>query len=203
VNIIESEKRIPKGFNPLRIIILENNNIIYFPSSWYFLKESAAKHYKAGMESCRKNDYINGAEEFQNCIKEDNNIHAWFYLGLALEHLKEYVKAIDAYRMAIKINGNYAEAYAELGCALIKNYNIEEAFINLKKAIELNPQYSLAYYNLGRLQISQGNYREGYCNIDKAFEYESRVEKRNKFEWFIDDADVFADKIPVAVQAFE
>ena len=51
--------------------------------------------------------------------------------------------------MAIKIKPDFAEAYSNLGIALVAEGKNEEAISHYKMAIKIKPDYADAYNNLG------------------------------------------------------
>ena len=65
-------------------------------------------------------------------------------------------EAIAAYRQAIAINPNYAEAYSHLGNALQEQGQLDAAIAACQQAITLNPNYAEAYGNLGNALKDQG-----------------------------------------------
>ena len=72
-----------------------------------------------------------------------------YNLGIALRDQNKLEEAVAAYRKAIELKPDYAEAHYNLGIALRDQKKPAEAEAAFRKAIELKPDYPEAYYNLG------------------------------------------------------
>lgn len=99
----------------------------------------------------------------------------------AIGHLKkgdEYLKekkfslAIAEYKISLKLNPYYKEAFHQLALAYFKENNLEEAEKNFKKAIELHENYFDAHNNLGLVYEEQGKLEEALKEYNKAKEIE-------------------------------
>ena len=181
VIILESGRRIHKDFDPIRILVLANNEIRVHSWLGRFRLLEAAKHFRLGLDLVQKGDFEAGAFAFKKAIEIDpKDFQAWFNYGLALEKAKDYEGAIDALQNAIEVKGDYSKAHYELGNVLIGTGDEERATYHLKRAIEINPKYALAYFRLGCLQKSQGNHEEASRNLNNAIKYESDAERQDK-----------------------
>jgi type IV pilus assembly protein PilF len=93
----------------------------------------------------------------------------------------DYFKRLDEaekfYREAIRLRGDYSEAYNNLGTVYLRQNRLDEAIGMFRKALE-NLYYAtpeLAYYNLGRAHEEKGE-------EDKAIEfYEMAIELRRPY----------------------
>lgn len=188
VVILESGRRIHKDFDPIRILVLANNDIQVYSWLGRFRRAEAAKQFRLGLELVQKEDFEAGAVAFKKASDLDpKDFQAWFNCGLALEKAKDYEGAIDALQNAIEVKGDYSEAHYELGNVLIKTGDEERATYHLERAIEINPKYALAYFRLGCLQKSQGNYEEASRNLNNAIKYEPNAERRDKIRACLDE----------------
>jgi tetratricopeptide (TPR) repeat protein len=79
-------------------------------------------------------------------------------------------EAIAAFRNAIELKPDYADAYYNLGVALSDKGQYDEAIAANRKAIELKPDYTDAYYNLGIALFDKGQYDEAIAAYRKALE---------------------------------
>ena len=67
----------------------------------------------------------------------------WNLLGIAYKKTGDIKKALDAYRNALLINPDYAEAHFNMGNSLILQGSIEEAERAFEKAAQLQPKNAL------------------------------------------------------------
>lgn len=74
---------------------------------------------------------------------------AWFNLGAALQGLKLYEKAIDAYLYSTAIDEKFDYAYRNLGDAYIRVKNYKDAIGALEKVLELSIPEDVIYEALG------------------------------------------------------
>jgi predicted O-linked N-acetylglucosamine transferase (SPINDLY family) len=72
----------------------------------------------------------------------------WYNLGISLQGMDKLDDAITAYRQAIRMKPDYAEAHANLGKALRNAARLDEAIACFREAIRLNPNLLYAYENL-------------------------------------------------------
>ena len=71
-----------------------------------------------------------------------------YNLGVALVAEGKNEEAISHYKMAIKINPDFAEAYNNLGAVLFNAKMTEEAIDYFKEAIRVQPDFAAAQKNL-------------------------------------------------------
>ena len=76
-------------------------------------------------------------------------------LGLILSDKKEFKKAIDSFKKAIKIKPDFAIAYNNLGNIYKNNGKTNLAIKHYKKAIGINPKSPEPYNNLGNIYKSK------------------------------------------------
>ena len=77
-------------------------------------------------------------------------------------------EAIAAYRTAIRLKPDYAEAHYNLGIALHDQGKLEEAIAEYRTAIRLKPDYANAHYNLGLALHDQGKLEEAIAEYRAA-----------------------------------
>jgi Flp pilus assembly protein TadD len=93
------------------------------------------------------------ADVVEQCPK---NSRAHNNLGEALKEEGRLDKAIDEYRIAIRLDERNAEAHDNLGVALREQGRWEEAIRCYLSALQANPQFALAYNNLALARAHQG-----------------------------------------------
>jgi tetratricopeptide (TPR) repeat protein len=86
----------------------------------------------------------------------------------AYYYAKNYKKAEEELREAIRINPNYAEAHNNLGILLTELKRYDEAEEEYRKAIKINPKLAEAHNNLGFLLAELKRYEEAEKEYRKA-----------------------------------
>jgi tetratricopeptide (TPR) repeat protein len=81
---------------------------------------------------------------------------------------KKLPEAIDAYKLAIRLDANYAPAYGGLGDVYLNSGNSEQALVAYKEQVRLAPNDSMAQYDLGYFYIAMGRYGEAFAPLVKA-----------------------------------
>jgi tetratricopeptide (TPR) repeat protein len=62
------------------------------------------------------------------------------------------------------------EAHNNLGNALLKEGNVDEAIVQYQKALQINPDYAKAHYNLGCALFQKGNVDEAIEHFQRALQ---------------------------------
>jgi tetratricopeptide (TPR) repeat protein len=81
---------------------------------------------------------------------------------------KKWPEAIDAYKLAIRLDANYAPAYGGLGDAYLNSGNSEQALAAYKEQVRLAPNDAAAQYDLGYFYNSMGRHGEAFAPLVKA-----------------------------------
>src|SRR5258708_1429310 len=92
----------------------------------------------------------------------------WTNEGISLHNLKQYEEALTAHEQAIRLNPNYALAYAGKGISLNGLKRYEEALTAHEQAIRLNPNYALAYAGKGNSLYGLKRYEEALTAYQQA-----------------------------------
>jgi tetratricopeptide (TPR) repeat protein len=90
------------------------------------------------------------------------------FQGIALSRISEIDKAERAFRTAIKLRPNYAEALGNLGTILREAEKFEEAEIVLGKALDLNSNIIEANNSMGLVLSHLGRHEEALKYLDAA-----------------------------------
>lgn len=91
-------------------------------------------------------------------------------LGLVYKELKDYDRAIEAFKTAIKIDSKYKKPYLNIGSTYIDQGNLDMGLSYYQKALELDPYYSLAYLAIGDFYLRQKDFNQSLVNLKKALE---------------------------------
>jgi len=81
---------------------------------------------------------------------------------------KKWPEAIDAYKLAIRLDANYAPAYGGLGDAYFNSGNSEQALVAYKEQVRLAPNDATAQYDLGYFYNAMGRHGEAFAPLVKA-----------------------------------
>ncbi|MFP4220250.1 MAG: tetratricopeptide repeat protein [Phormidium sp.] len=73
---------------------------------------------------------------------------AWDNMGVSLAYLERYEESLNAHRMALDLNPDYANAWNNLGATLFDLERYGEAIEAFEQALDLNPEDDLARSNL-------------------------------------------------------
>ncbi|HYC30264.1 MAG TPA: tetratricopeptide repeat protein, partial [Chitinophagaceae bacterium] len=93
---------------------------------------------------------------------------AWFNLAAALQGLKLYEKAIDAYQYALAIDEKFDYAYRNMGDAYIRLRKYREAIEVLEKVLELSRPEDVIYEAIGHCYDRLQNYAQARFYFRKA-----------------------------------
>src|SRR6266849_2588582 len=81
---------------------------------------------------------------------------------------KKWPEAIDAYKLAIRLDPNYAKAYGGLGDVYLNSGNSEQALVAYKEQVRLAPNDAQAQYDLGYFYNFMGRHGEAFAPLVKA-----------------------------------
>jgi tetratricopeptide (TPR) repeat protein len=81
---------------------------------------------------------------------------------------KKWPEAIDAYKIAIRLDANYAPAYGGLGDAYFNSGNSEQALVAYKEQVRLAPNDAQAQFDLGYFYNAMGRHGEAFGPLVKA-----------------------------------
>ncbi len=109
----------------------------------------------------------------------DRAAEDWLKEGLRLQQLERYQGAIDAYKMAIKFQPAFVDAYYNLGIAYgsLEDSGVElihKAIWAFKQVIRIKPDFIYAHSALGASYIKQGEYGEALMILTAALQLEQK-----------------------------
>ena len=81
---------------------------------------------------------------------------------------KKYPEAIDAYKLAIRLDPNYAPAFGGLGDAYLNSGNSQQAEVAYKEQVRLSPSDAQAQFDLGYFYNAMGRHGEAFAPLVKA-----------------------------------
>jgi tetratricopeptide (TPR) repeat protein len=110
------------------------------------------------MYAMMKNDYVKALVYFYKSTEaKPEYAAAWFNLGYAYQQKEDLTKAIENYRMAVKLDTMDPKAVSNLAFCLNKTGNVEEAVSLNKRIIKLRPKMEMPYMNIAMYFFKQGD----------------------------------------------
>ncbi len=103
-----------------------------------------------------------------NSLVQNTGANEYFQQGLNFAAQQNTASAEEAFRRAIQIDPNFAEAYANLGSILANQNKLAEAVSYLQTAIRLKPKVPEFYYMLGKVLSAQNKRAEAVESLKKA-----------------------------------
>ena len=131
--------------------------------------ERAQEHVKKGAALVTEGKYDAAVAELQKAVELNrDSIEGYTQLGNAYRGLKQYDKAIEAYRAAKKIDRYVTRPHIENAKALVEMGQIEPAIDELNHVIELDSKSLEAMLLLGRVSMMPRPLPEGGTGVPKA-----------------------------------
>jgi tetratricopeptide (TPR) repeat protein len=93
-----------------------------------------------------------------------------FKRGLIVSHTGDHRAAAEEFERAIRLDPDFAEAYANAGIEYASTGSYRGAEARFKRAIELDPASSIAWCNLGVLLVKAGRAQEAETAIRRSLE---------------------------------
>jgi len=136
----------------------------------FFLKQGDLQRATLAHQLCRPDEKVTDSGK----AAED-----WLKEGLRLQQLERYQGAVDAYKMAIKYQPNFVDAFYNLGVAYgsLEDSGLElihKAIWAFKQVIHIKPDFIHAYSALGASYIKQGEYEGALKILTDALDLEAR-----------------------------
>jgi len=104
----------------------------------------------------------------KNILVQNTGANEYFQQGLSLAAKQDTEGAEAAFRRAIQIDPNLAEAYANLGSLLANQNKLEEAVPNFQTAIRLKPNVPEFHYMFGQVLYAQDKVSDAVESFKKA-----------------------------------
>ncbi len=113
------------------------------------------------------------AQATQEKVKAANEKAAqdYFKYGLILAEENRYADSAKAFRNALSIKPDWAEAHSLLGSVLTQLGSFSEAEQELRKAVQIKPDYAEGWNYLGEFLKSRGKDKEAQEAFDKAKQF--------------------------------
>ncbi|MEA2866528.1 MAG: hypothetical protein QOE39_1243 [Bradyrhizobium sp.] len=137
--------------------------------AWRAILEVIPQHQEAaarlGRLAWKDGDYAAAATLLERAVASDAPASVWFDLGLVRQDLRDYSGAATAYRKALEIKPDYAEAALNLGIVLQEKGDVDDAMRAYAEAYRLRPStfgkiaMALTSASYGRLWLDEASLR--------------------------------------------
>jgi tetratricopeptide (TPR) repeat protein len=124
--------------------------------------QSAEAAARLGRLAWEDGDHANAASLLERAAAGDAPASVWFDLGLARQDLHDYHGAATAYRKAIELKPDHAEAALNLGTVLQELGDLDSAMRGYREAYRLRPQM------FGRIAMALTSASHGRLWLDEA-----------------------------------
>ena len=129
--------------------------------------------FKKAVQLFNEKKYQDAVGIFGKLIEKDShNARYYSWLGVTLQKLGCYEKALKEKRKAQELDPENAEYHYSLGITLHKLGRYEEDLKETQKALELDPENAAYHYSLGVTLNKLGRYEEDLKETQKALELE-------------------------------
>jgi tetratricopeptide (TPR) repeat protein len=137
--------------------------------AWQAILEVVPQNVEAaarlGRLAWEDGDHAIAASLLERAVASEAPASIWFDLGLVHQDLRDYDKAASAYRKALEIKPDYAEAALNLGVVLQESGDLDSAMRAYAEAYRLRPQMfgtiamALTSASYGRLWLDEAALR--------------------------------------------
>ena len=116
----------------------------------------------------------------QQVKRDPGSAAAWFGVGTASAHLKQYNQAVHAYREAIRNQAEYGEAWHKLGVAYANLKEYDHAIHAYRDALRIQRDNAEVWYGLGdtHYELKQ------YAHAIHAYREALRIQPENPNAWY-------------------
>jgi tetratricopeptide (TPR) repeat protein len=105
------------------------------------------------------------------------NATEWFDVGITLYNQDRFNDSVQAYKKAIEIDPQFAEAWNNMGIDLGMLGRYDEAFKAFSNATTINSTYAEAWYNMGVIFDLKGDYNSAIQAYSRAIEINQSYQK--------------------------
>jgi tetratricopeptide (TPR) repeat protein len=128
--------------------------------------------------------------EIETILVQNPAANEVFQQGVNLAKQQNMEGAEAAFRRAIQMDPNFAEAYANLGSILANQNKLAESLPNFENAIRLKPNSPEFHYMLGQVLYAQNKMADAVESVKKArdlFRKQGKTQEANTLEQVLKD----------------
>ena len=128
---------------------------------------------------------VRAESPLNNSLVQNTGANEYFQQGLNFAAQQNRASAEAAFRRAIEIDPNFAEAYANLGSILANQNKLAEALPYFETAIRLKPNVPEFYYMRAKVLSAQNKRAEAVESVKKArdlYRKQGKTQAANKLD---------------------
>jgi tetratricopeptide (TPR) repeat protein len=128
---------------------------------------------------------VRAESPLNNSLVQNTGANEYFQQGLNFAVQQNTASAEEAFRRAIQIDPNFAEAYANLASILANQNRLAEALPYLETAIRLKPNLPEFYYMRAKVLSAQNKRAEAVESVKKArdlYRNQGKTQAANKLD---------------------
>jgi tetratricopeptide (TPR) repeat protein len=111
----------------------------------------------------------------QEVKRDPANAAAWYSVGVAFAHLKQYSQAVQAYREAIRNQAEYDEAWHKLGVAYANLKEYDHAIHAYRDAVHIRKENAETWYAWAILTMNLSSMPTPFMPIGRHCTYSRRI----------------------------
>ena len=92
----------------------------------------------------------------------------YYYLGVAWDRKGDAARALEAYRKALELKPDYAQAHSSLGLLYWRQNDRAKALDELRQAVMSDPDMAEAHYNFGLALAQSGRSRRSRARVERS-----------------------------------
>jgi tetratricopeptide (TPR) repeat protein len=136
-------------------------------------QDESARHLRAGIEEARTAEFSAATADLEAAVATDaGNPEAWYQLGLLRGQIADFPGAESAFRRAINLRPEFAQAHYSLGLTLIADprgkLDWPAAIAQFREAVKYKPDYAEALNLLGAGLTSTGEIQAAIPELQHA-----------------------------------
>ena len=156
-----------------------------------FAPENAEAHFQLGLSQNYEGDNMAAEISLKKATElNDKNALYWYAYGEVLRNLDRPKEAIKPYRMALKLDPEYAKAADKLGLVLIAANELEGAETLFTERVKTYPNEPRAWFHLGQI-------------YDKSEKFTLAIEAFEKFVTLAEEDDSDVDPVKKRLRALK
>ncbi|MGE3542041.1 MAG: tetratricopeptide repeat protein [Candidatus Tectimicrobiota bacterium] len=138
--------------------------------------------YAKGLVAYDMHDYLTALESFRRAAQLDQeNPHAFFYLGLSLSRLAEFPDAIVAFQKALALDRSLRYVHYHLGVAYFQEARYVEALEHFAQAAHFDPQKATTQLYLGYTHVLLKHYQAALPFLQQAMRLDSSLSQQSQY----------------------